>query len=243
MHLLPLPTKVWEPIIWKKARVHQDVHLCFADALYSVPWTWVKQQLWVRGTRKSVEIYGPDEHRVATHPRGKAGSRNTIEAHLPEGRRDLRHRSRSYWEERAEALGPEVAAYVKEVFDSDDVLHQLRGVQAIVTYLEKFPKERARAACLRASFYGNFGYRGIKSILTKALDLEPLPGALVPPAGGGGDFRFARNLSELMAAKLEVSREPHRRTYPAPEEAAAQRRAAVVGAPHPAGPQRQPYAR
>lgn len=209
MHLLPLPTKVWEPIIWKKARVHQDVHLCFADALYSVPWTWVKQQLWVRGTRKSVEIYGPDEHRVATHPRGKAGSRNTIEAHLPEGRRDLRHRSRSYWEERAEALGPEVAAYVKEVFDSDDVLHQLRGVQAIVTYLEKFPKERARAACLRASFYGNFGYRGIKSILTKALDLEPLPGALVPPAGGGGDFRFARNLSELMAAKLEVSREPH----------------------------------
>ena len=205
--LLSLPAKRWEPVIWKKATVHQDVHLAFDAALYSVPWRLVGQKLWVRGTRRSIEIYDADERRVATHSRGKPGSRNTIDQHLPEGRRDLRHRSRSYWEERASKMGPEVGSFVKEVFDSDDVLYQLRAVQAIVMYLEKFPLERARAACARASFFGSFSYRAIKSILNQALDLEPIPTAVTPATAG--NFRFARNIAELLAAKLEVSHEPH----------------------------------
>jgi len=39
--LLSLPAKRWEPVIWKKATVHQDVHLAFDAALYSVPWRLV----------------------------------------------------------------------------------------------------------------------------------------------------------------------------------------------------------
>ena len=37
--------------------------------------------------------------------------------------------------------------YARSVFDSDDVLSMLRTVQAIVTHLEGFPRERAAAAC------------------------------------------------------------------------------------------------
>lgn len=44
---------------------------------------------------------------------------------------------RSYWEERADRIGPETGRFVREVFDSDDVLHMLRPVQAIVTHLER----------------------------------------------------------------------------------------------------------
>jgi len=181
----------------------------FDGSYWAVKRTWRLggQKLWVRGTRRSIEIYDADERRVATHSRGKPGSRNTIDQHLPEGRRDLRHRSRSYWEERASKMGPEVGSFVKEVFDSDDVLYQLRAVQAIVMYLEKFPLERARAACARASFFGSFSYRAIKSILNQALDLEPIPTAVTPATAG--NFRFARNIAELLAAKLEVSHEPH----------------------------------
>ena len=35
-------------------------------------------------------------------------------------------RSRSFWEERADAIAPEVGIYIREVFDQDDVLSQLR---------------------------------------------------------------------------------------------------------------------
>lgn len=94
-------------------------------------------------------IYAGDE-RVATHARKGPHYRSTVEGHLPEHRADLRHRSRTYWEQRAVAMGQEVERYVTTVFDSDDVLSQLRKVQAIVTHLEGFPVQRARVACLRA---------------------------------------------------------------------------------------------
>lgn len=148
----------------------------------------------MRATRASIVIYS-DDTRVATHGRVPPGRRSTIEAHLPEGRRDLRHRSQDYWEQRARELGPDVHDFVSHVFAADEVLSQLRAVQAIVTHLERFPSERANAACRRAMFFENFTYAGVKKILVDALDLEPLPVATVPATQGG--FRFARRISEL----------------------------------------------
>ncbi len=110
-------------------------------------------------------------------------------------------------EQRASAIGEAAGKYIVEIFDSDDVLCQLRVVQAIVKYLETFPPTRANAACQRASFYGNYSYRGIKNILTHALDLEALPHAAIPEREGGR-FRFARNISELITAE-ENGHEPN----------------------------------
>jgi hypothetical protein len=95
------------------------------------------------------------------------------------------------------------------VFDSDDVLLQLRTVQAIVTYLEGFPVERARTACVRASFYGITSYGAIKQILVRALDREPLPNVGIPKIGELDAPRFARSAAELMSVPVEVSDETH----------------------------------
>jgi transposase len=205
--LRPLPQVPYEAMEWKQARVHQDTHVCFDKRLYSVPWRWVGKTVWIQATSATVAIFA-DNVRIATHPRTSKGTRSTIESHLPEHRRDLRHRSRSYWEERARALGPETAGLIQEVFDADDVLQQLRKVQAIVTHLEGFPVERAEAASRRARFYGTYSYQGIKSILAKALDLEPLPTVLVPSSAPQTP-RFARTTSELLEACWEETYEPH----------------------------------
>lgn len=194
-HLLPLPRQRYESVVWKRATVHADSHVHFERKLYSVPWRLINREVWIRATAASVAIYMDDE-RVATHSRSGAKLRSTHEDHLPEGRADLRHRSRSYWEARADRIGSEVGLFVREVFDSDDVLLQLRAVQAIVTYLEKFPRERASAAARRASFYGSYSYQAVKNILTRALDLEPLPTTKAKPAWADSP-RFARDVSTL----------------------------------------------
>ena len=98
------------------------------------------------------------QERVATHGRRGKGHRSTLDEHLPDRRADLRHRSREYWEHRAARMGLVVLEYVREIFDADDVLHQLRTVQYVVTHLETFPVARARATCERARFFGNFTY-------------------------------------------------------------------------------------
>lgn len=144
----------------------------------------------MRASAHSLVVYAEDE-RVATHPRRGPGYRSTIEGHLPDHRADLRHRSRAFWEQRAEAMGPQVLHYVSTLFDSNDVLSQLRAVQAIVTHLETFPKERACAACLRAEHFGGYSYRTVRNILRQGLDLEPLPEALPPPPASPAP-RFAR---------------------------------------------------
>jgi len=194
-HLLPLPIKRYEIVVWKQATVHADCHVHFDKRLYSAPWRLINQEVWVRATATSVAIYS-DDVRVATHSRRGKKQRSTHDEHLPEGRAELRHRSRAYWEERADRMSPEVGAFVREVFDSDDVLLQLRAVQAIVTYLEKFPIERATAAARRASFYGSNSYQAVKNILTRALDLEPLPTSKAQPRWADAP-RFARDLSKL----------------------------------------------
>lgn len=74
-----------------------------------------------------------------------------------------------------------------------------------MTHLEGFPRERAEAVCRRASYYGITTYQGIKNILKKALDLEPLPSAQVQVAWADRP-RFARDAEEFV---MEVSHEHH----------------------------------
>jgi len=195
--MLPLPRLRWEPTLWRDPMLQRDCHALIEGARYSAPWRLVGKRLLARVGTKSVELYIEDT-RVATHERKPAGGRSTLDEHLPPERGEYRHRERSYWVERAEALGKDVENYVAEIFASDDVLCQLTKVQAIVRHLDKFPNERARAACRRASFYGSYSYGTIKNILLKGLDLEPLPSLVVPMSDGLERPRFARSVQEAL---------------------------------------------
>ena len=205
--LAPLPRAPFELVVWKQATV-RDAYVSFDGRLYSVPFRLSGGKVWIRATKTTVTI-DADDVRVATHGRNEPGKRSTIEAHLPEGRRDLRHRGRDYWEKRADALGQQVGVYMREVFDSDNVLSRLGAVQTMVLLLERVPPDRARAACKRASFYGNYELRALRSILAKGLDQEPLPVAVIVAETRSGTPRFARRISELFCAPVEVSHEPH----------------------------------
>jgi transposase len=205
--LLPLPPTPWKPVAWRSGLVHRDAHVLIEKALYSVPWRLIDKKVLSRVTQTSVEIY-LDDVRVATHDRAASGQRKTHDEHLPPERRELRHRSPDHWIERAQKLGQDVGSYVLEVLDSDRELSQLRAVQQIVLCLEKVPVERASAACRRAQFYANYTYLGIKTILAKGLDQEPLPNAVLPTSAGLTKPRFARDVRELIALPLEMTDAP-----------------------------------
>ncbi len=172
--LSPVPATRREPVLWKVVKLHRDSHVQVDGAFYSAPWKLLGVKLWARCTPHSVALWN-DDKLVHTHGRVRRGQRRTVDEHLPEHRRDLCHRSRSYWIEQAQSIGPEVERLATEIFDSDDVLLQLRRVQSVVRHLETFPRERTRKAAARALHYGCLDYRGIKTILRKGLDLEPLP--------------------------------------------------------------------
>jgi len=206
--LLPLPATKWEPVVWRTPTLRRDCHALVDGGWYSAPWRLVGRVLLARCTKRSVVLFWEDV-RVATHDRVAAGTRSTVDEHLPEHRSQYRHRARSYWEQRADQLAPEIGAYVREIFDSDDVLNQLTKVQAIVAHLETFPLDRAVAAARRASFFGSYSYQAIKNILRKGLDMTPLPTVVVPESAAAERPRFARDIQELLQFPTEKNDAPH----------------------------------
>jgi len=211
--LRPLPAGRWRPVTWTKAKVHRDSHIVFDRRLYSVPWRHIGEIVWVRATAEAVDIF-LEEQRVALHERRSPGGRSTVEEHLPSGRADLRFRGRDYWEQRARTIGPETAALVEAIFDDDEVLLPLRKVQAVVAHLEVFPRHRAENTSRRAQHFGVHDYRGIKEILKRALDFEPLQMALALGTSPQGTAappvpppRFVRPVAEMLAGKKESRHE------------------------------------
>lgn len=205
--LLPLPKTAYVLTVWKRARVHRDTHVQIRGAFYSVPWGLIGTDVWARCTKAAITIYSSDTM-VCTHSTRQRGERATLPKHLPDHRGELRHRSRNHWTRLAEAMGPEVRELVDAVFDSDDVLHQLRKVQAIVGHLQSFPVARARAAARRALHFGCLEYGAIKNILRKGLDLEPWAEACEERAWSQGS-RFARKPTEALHAVREKSNDHH----------------------------------
>lgn len=189
--LKPLPVMPFAPVVWHRCKLHTDSHVYFAKGGYSAPWKLLGQVLWLRARGEVIELFGP-AGRVAVHKRARPGTRETDPAHLPPDREAWAHRDRPYWEDRAAKIGPTVLSLVSDIFEADKVQLQLRTVQAIVTTLEKVPTERAEATARRARFYHSLSVGAVKEILRKGLDLQPLPGALVPTHGALTAPRFAR---------------------------------------------------
>lgn len=168
----PLPERPTLRAMWKRATVHPDCHVTSRGRLFSVPWRLVHEVVWVRACGSTVEVFHRDQ-RVAVHA-DRGLRRTTIEEHLPEDRRDLRHRGRAFWEVRAHRIGPETFALVREVFKQDDVLSHLRQVQAIVRHLECFPPSRAEATARHVRVACDPSYQQVRATLLEGTDLRPV---------------------------------------------------------------------
>jgi transposase len=173
--MLPLPSEPYRIIVWHKATLHQDSHFHFDGRLYSVPWQHVAPKgakataVWARATATTVTAY-IDDVRITDHDRLGPGRRSTKDEHLPEHRRDYRHRDAAYWRERAEQLGTEARAFIDAVLDHDPVRSRVDIACSCVRLLETLSPERATSAVRHALSFGNVHYRELKRIVEYRLD-------------------------------------------------------------------------
>jgi hypothetical protein len=208
--LRALPTQPYVPTVWQEATVHPDAHVCVGRALYSVPWRLIGEHVLVRDTPTALAIYAADA-RVATHPRVPAGQRSTQEEHLPPERRDLRHRSRTYWEARADRSQER---RLHPTSPADDVLAQLRTVQQIVRHLERFqllaPGPARAPASTAASLPGAEGDLAAPTQRSLAPTERPASSLLrglpaIPPARAPQEARHIPWSGSSVLKKLRLS--------------------------------------
>lgn len=169
--LKSLPAEAYEFAVWKKARVHIDYHVEFDKHYYSVPFELIGEEVFVRVTERTVEIFHK-RRRVASHPRSRAkGRHTTITEHMPPNHRHYAEWSPERFLRWAEQIGPQTGAVIEQALVSRRHPQQAyRTCLGILGLAKRYSRERLEAACGRALASGIHNYRGIKNILDARLD-------------------------------------------------------------------------
>ena len=114
-NLQPLPPEPYVFARWKRARVAPDYHVEVDSSWYSVPFALIKQEVDVRVSGQTVEIFHRGQ-RVASHVR-TPGRRShvTVADHMPSAHRRFAEWTPARLLAQATKTGPAVAAFCEMV--------------------------------------------------------------------------------------------------------------------------------
>ena len=174
--LKPLPAEPYVYTEWRIRRAGLDYHVEVEDHYYSVPYRFAKDELEVRLTERTVEVFRKGE-RIAAHLRSSGNHRHTTTPeHMPSSHRHFADWSIERIRREASAVGHSTGILCELILE--ERRHPEQGFRAclgIVRLAKSFGRERVEAACLRALEIGARSYGSVKSILDNKLDRQAGP--------------------------------------------------------------------
>jgi transposase len=193
--LMKLPEVPYIFAEWKKSTVNIDYHIDVNGHYYSVPYLLSRQEMDVRYTAHTVEIFFKG-NRVASHVRDDVrGRHSTINEHMPKSHREYLEWSPSRIINWAKTIGVSVAEVVETILNTRGYPEQgYRSCLGILRLAKRYSPERLEAACKRAIAIRGCRYKSIESILKNGLDKyllqdkSPQPVVLHENIRGGGYF-------------------------------------------------------
>jgi transposase len=173
--LLPLSESRYVFAEWKRARVNIDYHVELNRHYYSVPYTLVQEEVEVRYTSQTVEIFHRQK-RVASHMRDdRPGKHTTLEEHMPKSHQQYLQWTPSRIIRWAATVGESTAKVVETIMNSRRHPEQgYRSCMGIMRLGKQYGNDRLEAACSRALAIRAYSYKSIRSVLEKGLDGQPL---------------------------------------------------------------------
>lgn len=182
--LKPLPETRYEVATIKQAKVNIDYHIQFDQHYYSVPYQYVRQEVWIRATEFNVEII-LDKSRLALHPRcRKPNGYTTLPEHMPSNHLAVHSRKADMFLDWARAIGPETAQLVERVFTL--VRHEEQGYRTILGFqrlAKTYTAVAFEAAAKEANGAGVSSCKRVKGIIARqyAENLTKLEHTDTPP--------------------------------------------------------------
>ncbi len=164
--LKALPPRPYEYAQWKCAKVHPDYHIEIEHAYYSVPYKHIGHRVDARITTRMVEVFARRQL-IAAHPRlFKRGARSTLDAHRPEKHRAVIDLTLARLIERANLIGPAVAAVLTQQFNRKRHPEEaLRSAQGILRLAQDFSPAQLATACERAVLLNACNYRSVRALI------------------------------------------------------------------------------
>lgn len=148
-----------------------DYHIDYDGHYYSVPYGLLHQNVDVRATGLTVEIFQRGQ-RVTSHVRSYIRGKHTTKTeHMPKAHQRHLEWSPSRIIHWASTIGPQTAVLCEAILK--ERRHPEQGYRSCLGILrlgKKYGSERLEAACSRAVVVGARSYRHVESILSHRLD-------------------------------------------------------------------------
>jgi transposase len=179
----PLPGTGFEFGQWKTARVDLNYHIEVERHSYSVPHALAHQEVEVRTTADTVEVFCRGM-RVASHVlSAESGKATTLTEHMPKSHQKYVGRTPSGLVEEAKQIGHFTGQLVEATLAAKRHPEQgYRSSLGILRLAKTYPAERMEAAAQRALRARAYSSRSVESILRNQLDRLPIPGDPVVPS-------------------------------------------------------------
>lgn len=169
--LRALPAQEYEYAEWRLARVGLDYHVEVEGFFYSVPHAFIRAEVDVRVTARTVEVFHRGR-RIAAHVRRYGGRRHgTDPEHMPSSHRRYAEWTPDRFRRWARTIGPNTEALVTAVLMHRPHPEQgFRTCLGILRLYRGIEPARAEAVSARALEIGAMNYRSVASILANNLD-------------------------------------------------------------------------
>jgi transposase len=172
--LAPVPEDDYEFAEWRFARVGTDYHVEYESFYYSVPHRLIREQVDLRATSRTIEIFHRGQ-RVAAHQRRYGGCRHgTDPDHMPSSHRRYAEWSPDRFRRWAASVGPQTEGLITAILAHRPHPEQgFRTCLGVLRLLRDLEPSRAEAVSARALQIGALTYKSIASILANRLAAEP----------------------------------------------------------------------
>ena len=171
--LKALPADRYQFAEWKIARVGIDYHVEITGHYYSAPFRFARQEVDVRFTATTVEIFHRGS-RIAAHARSLLkGRHTTIDAHMTPAHQQVAGWNAKRLLDWAQKVGPNTHATVESMLGQRK--HPQQSYRACLGVLRMggdYSNPRLEAACSRALALNAANYRSVSSILKNGLDKQ-----------------------------------------------------------------------
>ena len=146
--LLPVPAEYDVPV-FTRVKVHRDLQVEVAKALYSVPGDYLGRDLDARADHALVKLY--DSGRlVRIHPRQAPGGRSTDPADIPTGKAGYALRDLDLLVATAASHGPSIGVYAAQILDDPRPWARMRAVYRLLGLVRRYGADPVETACARA---------------------------------------------------------------------------------------------
>lgn len=165
--LSALPEKDYEFAEWRLARVSTDYHVEFDRYFYSVPHNLIRQQVDVRATSRTIEVFFKGQ-RIAAHQRRYGGARfGTNPDHMPSSHRRYAEWSPDRFRRWGASIGPQTEGLIIAILASRP--HPEQGFRTCLGVLKLYraiPTAQAEAVSARAVEIGGLTCKSINALIS-----------------------------------------------------------------------------